>query len=380
MSLIAALLLAAGGQGLLGRPCLAQEAGDDARQEKAWKIETVDKKISLTNKMTILRRGKFEGEEESDFEKYYKGFSFPRWTAPEYRSRQPWNGHLEIQKDIIGEIRRELNDAEKAPDKQVYQKLCALVLEYMVPLAKGTDYHPLTRYNAMAAIAELNVPEAVPAFVDAINDPKQSDVVKVTAMIGLIRHANPKLVGITDAETLATVTKAMTTVAEAPVPDGDKADGVRWLRGQAAEVLGLLGSPGRNGAVATALLKMIADPRLYLSQRVKAAAALGDLNWSGASMSAGPCLEALGGLAVDVVAVERQGSPSRRRVVGNAQNVLAGLKAADALAKADEKKLADGLRAAVEPLLDSKVTPEDLKQNLETATEKLAELVKKRSN
>ena len=363
--LIALLLAAVGCFGPLTRQAVAQdEAGGDAAEK--WKVIN-PVKVSFPNKVTVLKRGKFESaEEEKQFVEYYNKYSFPRWTTPDYRSRQ-----LPL-KDVIGEIHRELTAASVPQDQQVYRKLADLLLAFMGPLAKGTEFHPLSRYNAMLAIGELNVPETVPILVGTVKDPKQLDAVKVAAMVGLTRHANASVVGITDADTVKLVTDAMVAIANAPVVEGDKADGQIWMQGQAAEILGLLGSPGRDGAVATALQKMVADAALPLSQRCKAAHAIGLLNWSGTTVPADPLIKALRGLAADIVTVEKQGTPSRRRVVGNVQYVLDGLKGAAALAKTDgEKQIIDKAQKTIEPLLEPKVTPETLKENIEKAAANL---------
>lgn len=363
---IAVLLAVVGCCGPLARQVAAQDEPGGEAAEK-WKVIEPDKKVKFPNKMTVLKRGKFESaDEEKQFAEYYNKFSFPRWTMSDFRNRQP------PQKDIVGEIHRELLAAAVAQDPQVYRKLADLLLAFMVPLSKGAEYHPLTRYNAMLAIAEANVPETVPILVSTVKDSKQLDAVKVAAMIGLSRHANANIVGIADADAAKLVTDAMVAIAAAPVAEGDKADGQIWMRGQAAEVLGLLGSPGRDGAVATALEKMIGDATLPVSQRCKAAHALGQLNWSGATVAAEPLIKALRSLATDVVALEKQGSPSRRRVVGNVQYVVGGLTAAAALAKTDaEKQIIDKVQKAIEPLLDPKVTPEILKENVGKAAANL---------
>jgi hypothetical protein len=217
------------------------------------------------------------------------------------------------------------------------------------------------------------------------------DSVKVAAMVGLIRQAGQG--GISDPDMLKAVSDAMLAVAAMPVPDGDRADGVCWMRGQAAQVLGLLESPGRDNAVAAVLLKMVEDPALILSQRCLAARALGQLNYSGATLAAGPYLEALAGLANDALASEKQATPNRRRLKGNLQYILNGLSGASAqhqgiseLVKAGpEQQLLDTLRdKALGQLLrqldeDPKLSDEALGRLIDTARSSLEGVVKKRA-
>jgi hypothetical protein len=163
------------------------------------------------------------------------------------------------------------------------------------------------------------------------------------------------------------------------------------MQGQAAEVLGLLGSLGKDNAVPAVLQKMVDDVALPLSQRATAAKSLGQLNYSGATIAVGPYLQSLGNLAGDVLNAEKQGTANRRRLKSHLLGILAGIKGADAqrpgikeLAKtpADQARV-EKLRKPLETLSDSlddpKISEDSVANNVETAMSALEGVVKKRT-
>ncbi len=273
--------LAAWTQWLLAGCCLlvawpgrALPAQADAEPERQWKVIEPER-IQFPNRMMILKRGTFDSNDERDlFVRYYEKFAFPRLTLPEYRSRQPWNvgtGKPDTGKDVVREIRNDLAMAATAPAPDAYSKLSQITLGYMGKLAAGAGFHPATRFNAMLLVGDVAAPEAVPMLVEAVKDPKQLDAVKVAALAGLLRHAEQG--GISDPDLQKLTIDALLALAASPVPKGPRADAVCWQQGQAAEILGRLGSPGKDNSVVATLLKMVGDPALGLSQRCRAARA-----------------------------------------------------------------------------------------------------------
>ena len=366
--------------------------------------------VTFPQRMTVLRRGTFDdAAEEQLFVNYYTKDFFPRWTLPEFWGRQPFRPPSTPSTDFIRDLCRDLKYAAEAAtrlgQRQVYDRLSAITLENMLRLAKSKNrnYHPATRLNATLMIGELNAPEAIPALLGLAQDAKQAELVRVAAMVGLIRHANPDIhrgnpdtVGISepatiqlsDPATIQAVTAAMAAIAETPAPDPAKADGANWLRAQAAEVLGLLGSPGNSGSVVKALVIMLHDAQLPLAQRCRAAYALGQLNYGGATLSAGPCLDTLGGLACDALTAQQKGSLSRRGLKGYINDVAAGLRGADdqhsgvgVLAKtAAEQTRRDGLLRVLDALCDAlddvNLSDTDLATKVKEALRTLAPLIK----
>ena len=80
-----------------------------------------------------------------------------------------------------------------------------------------------------------------------------------------------------------------------PAPKNARAEGFRWMRGQAADVLAALKSTGPNNEVPPALLTMLNDKDLPIPLRSKAARALGKLKYGDNPPAAAPYLTALVG-------------------------------------------------------------------------------------
>ena len=364
---------------------LAQDAGDGQQEEKKWREDAFEK-VQLPQRMSILSRGTFaDTEEEKLFVDFYTKALFPRMTQKKYWGRQPWIGGKgpDMSADLVNMIRNDLKKASESRDnQQVFQRLSEIALESMSKLAKGADYHPATRYNAMLVISELTIPEAIPILLDTVKDPKQLEAVKVAAMLGLISQAGHG--SISDADAQRQVTDAMLTIAARPVPKDDRADGVCWIKGQAAQVLGLLGSPGRDNNVVVALQNMAGDKSLPYTQRCYAAQALGKLNYGGATVPAAACLQTLAGLADDILQSEKN-EPNRRQLLGDVQYLSVGTKAIAALAKtAPEQQLAETLQDNVldplqKSLIDPRGTQDTIAKAIDDAINALASVVKKAS-
>jgi hypothetical protein len=380
------LVIAAAWMVCAGSPAGAQEPKEEGGTQAYASDPSTH--VTFSQKTTVLKRGTFaDADEENSLANYYVKDFFPRFTQSKFWSRNP------PRSDLIRDLRNDLAMAAKGTDgQQVYESLSKLTLEHMHRMAKAEakHYHPATRVNAMLMIGELNVPAAVPVLVETVQDAKQLDAVRVAAMVGLIRHANLDLVGISDPAMLLSVVAAMTAIAEKPVPEDDSADGRNWIRAQAAEVLGLLGSAGNNAAAAKALGTMVRDTKLPPAQRCRAAHALGRLSYDGAAIAAGPYLEALGGLAQQALTDEQKGSPNSRRLKGCLHDILAGIQGADdqhtgigGLAKtAAEQAQRDGLLRVLVPVYESlndvNLAPAVLATKVDDALQALSPLVKAR--
>jgi hypothetical protein len=381
-------LVAACWLGLRALPAAAQE-GDDAGPRN-WKVLTYNKARAqdMFKIRKILAAGSFEtADEEKMLVNYYQDFALPRWTAPEFRIRKPWIKGAEQHTDVVGELRIELQIAEKAPAKQVYERLCALLLEYLPKeLIGDSDIEPVVRFNAMAIVGELRTPEAPAVLLKTIKDKKQIDAVRVAALQGLAHQAASG--GLADAESQRAVSELMLKLVVAPLPSTARADGLAWMRGQAAEILGLLGSTGNGGAVVAALTKMIDDKSLPQPQRCKAARALGQLTYSG-QVAVDSALQAAGRLADEILELEKEReNVARARLKGDLLDVRTAILGADAqhtglsgaAANAADRKLAAGIMAAIKRLTDEpigKLTAEELAARIDEAKSAVDNVVKK---
>jgi hypothetical protein len=247
--------------------------------------------------------GKFAPGEQEVFDRYYQKYALARWTEPDKAAS-------------LASFREELgNDLLSPKTGAVRDHLNALVLDFMKALA-AKNYYPAARHNAMLMIGELNaveperygdlpvpLPEALPVLVQALQDPKQMDVVKSAALVGILRHLELDAVKAPDDR--AGIRAAALAVVVTPRPPGRSADGHGWLRMRAAEVLGALGEVGAGGAVANALAGMVVEAASPFDTRCSAAEALGRLDYQGAAgLDALKLAAALGRLAVDACAAE----------------------------------------------------------------------------
>jgi hypothetical protein len=183
----------------------------------------------------------------------------------------------------------------------IYNHLVSLAMGFLRPAVADPTLHPVVRYNAILMIGDLDtavaaagtraavtpLPEGLTVLLEALNDPKQIDVVRVGALHGLVRHASA---GIGDPQIRdKQVVPALVQIATAPVPPGRPPEGHAWMRKLAVDALGNLGMPGAGGAIAKTLASIAGnqdaatgklDPFLV---RRAAAEALGKLNYQGAS-------------------------------------------------------------------------------------------------
>ena len=318
----------------------------------------------------MLSRGTFESaDEEQKFADYYNRSLFPNVTNPANR--------LSPRDDVIAKLRNDLRACERPQEKQVFDKLVELGLDYMSKVAKDDQYHPVARLNAMLAIGEINAPVAARALLDAAFNRNQIFAVRIAAMSGLIRMAGPSGRRVLlDAEIEPLVVKRMTSFVG--YVKAKKDDGIYWMRGQAADVLGELGEIGPQGEIPPALLTMINDKDLPIPLRTKAAKALGKLNYGDNTPAARPYLMALAALARDTFSSEQPADRGRVRQV--LRDVEEGVKKFGP--SANDQVWVDSLKKTLQTLnkeTEDKMTPEQLKASLAKASASLESLLNKKS-
>ncbi|MGA2034511.1 MAG: hypothetical protein ABSG68_19870 [Thermoguttaceae bacterium] len=342
-----------GSVGLLCSLAHAQEPAPEAKTSKYLELqvdESQKAKTMMVKKM--CRDGTLDDPQM--FRDFFTQYVLPDWTLAKNRAT------LAEDRGQRKNLRTQyLNIAGAAPNQQAHTALNKLVLDYMDKLVRSPRIDPVVRVNAALMIGDLNetepatpvqpLPEALDVLLAMVDNPKLPDAVKVAALVGISRHAAAPD-GLA-AEPKNKVIVSLTALAIAPLPADRRPDGPCWIRGQAAEILGLLRSAGNGGSVPAALLVMLKNPALSVSARCAAARALGQLNYGGVAFSPGPCVQELGKLAVDCLAAEEQNDVSRRRLKFRLQCV------SNALAPADGKGTGIGglvkdaaLRGSVEKL------------------------------
>jgi hypothetical protein len=251
-----------------------------------WKEDEVDEtqRSEFQSKLGgVLSEGRFRPGEQEAFDDYFTKYFLPRWTVVANR-------------DSLYQYRQELRRRLERATGVVHDHLNDLVLEFGGARVGDGGYYPAARVNFMLAIGDLNaeerapggippvpLPEALPVLIQAVesDDPAQIDGVRVAALLGILRHLD--LGAVTAGDTRQAVGNAALKVLGSPRPAGRSAEGHAWLRMLAAEILGKLGDTGPNGAVATALAGLVAEPAAPFYARCTAAEALGRLDYAGAT-------------------------------------------------------------------------------------------------
>ncbi|QDU77173.1 hypothetical protein Pan97_42350 [Bremerella volcania] len=175
----------------------------------------------------------------------------------------------------------------------------AMVNEIMVEFMREyikPNYHPVLRYNAILLLGDLRSKEmdninqtpeipyapATAILLSTLEDPNQSDAVKVGAWIGLMEQCQlygVNLGSMAGAEKTKVMDLVVKTLSEKAPPKGRGADAHTWMRKRAIDVARSIGNAGRDGALANALNIIILDESLPIEMRCNAIAAKGHLNY-----------------------------------------------------------------------------------------------------
>jgi hypothetical protein len=295
------------------KPSAAKEAAADAAAEplataKKYRKEQVDASQKKQRQVvqTVLRSGAATPEQQTQLDKYYKNYAFPRWTLPEnYASLHEYRR----------ELRAELGIARSGA---IYDWLLQTSFEWLKKAAAEAEYHPAIRYNAMFAIGDLNtqeqgvgssavatpLPAARAVLIEAIRNKDQLEAVKVAALQGLVRHAGLAREPQTRDGQLIPV---FLEIIKKPLPSGRPDDGDVWMRSLALRGLGLCRQAGADGSIATTLVAIVVDKHAPVSLRIAAARALGDLEMKGnANLKAIAVAGPLANLAVECYWTEQK--------------------------------------------------------------------------
>ena len=234
------------------------------------------------------------------FVNYFNKSIFPWITHPDERGQR---------EDPIARLHNYFRALNRFPGSPVLAKLEEITLDYMSKTASDPKWHPTVRINAITAIGEVRSSAAVNLLMDMIRNGKLHPAFRVAAMAGLVHLAEQNV--LIDPVVAAPVVALMTKAAGAKL----HSDEWRWMRGQAADILGSVGDPGSNGEVVAALVVMVADPNLPLIQRGKAARALGKLNYNGNVPDAEKYIQALAEFGSDALGADLPADARRLRAL-----------------------------------------------------------------
>jgi len=248
---------------------------------------------------------------KKNFDGWYTQYYFAILTHPEHLSK--WT---ETRRKFL-----KILTPSNVPPKVHEHLVDDLAIPTMLTIAKG-NYHPVARYNATLFIGSLNDHEAVligekkqlpvpsmlalARLIGEYADANQIDAVRVAALVGILRHVkidsylpseNRRLAG-NNAETRI-VDLATNLISQKDAPEGRSQGGHDWMRRQAIEIAGFLGSVGQNGKVVSALDALVADETTPVSLRCSAAEALGRLNYpANTNMNVADTAKKFGAVAV----------------------------------------------------------------------------------
>jgi hypothetical protein len=353
---------------LAGQSALAQPSAASWADQSYQRIRP--ERVSFPGLATVLKRGTFEGDEETAFSDYFNKAIFPHVTNEAMRQTPP--------NDVILRLRSSFRECEKAQDKQVFDKLAELTMAFMTKIAKDPQCHPVARMNAMLAIGEINSPDAVKALQAASADNAQNEAVRVAAMSGLIRLASLPQGPMSSSSVALPVVAWMVKIVGAKIPKTPRADFIRWMRGQAADVLAALKGVGPDAP--SALLVMLNDKDLPIPLRCKAAKALGSLNYGNSLPAATPYLLGLAELARGALDIDQPADRGRVRLV--IRDVLDGLNPFASSTLSNDQNLIEGLKNALKALekeTETRQTDTQLKESIKKAKDALDSLLKKRT-
>ncbi len=311
----------------------------------------------------ILTKGTFQSKEEEDaFRDYYNLYVLPHFTQGEFGLGLP---------TFRKKLRQELGKRVPTGDTQVHDKLAGLVLDFMEGLANNqnpadghaADYAPVVRINAVLMIGDLNAqevflpgqkPTPLPAALEVlrkcVENPKQLEAVRVAAMVGILRHV---ALGISDTTDPRRLVKSMLDLLELKAATEGQAVGRAWVLAQAAEVVGLLGTPEENSKFAAGLAAIAGDAGASLDVRCTVARGMKALKLSDAK-DPGVWAAALGQLALAAVKAENSPvDPERLKarlagVLDGLAGAVVGTDKAHHSAAEDLKKAVVALRKAVD--------------------------------
>jgi hypothetical protein len=183
----------------------------------------------------------------AQFSAFFNGVVFPHFTLAEniYSSKSAKGSpNFKQTESLLPKLRKDFKSAFLGKDTtspQARDYLNQITLSRMTTIAAG-NYHPHARYNAMLLIAELNsdevnevpYPEALRIMVSAASSSNTLEVVRVAALIGIVRHAKAGINPDWQRPLAMYLTKIITNGQ--PRADSSRA-GHDWIRRRALEAL-----------------------------------------------------------------------------------------------------------------------------------------------
>ena len=238
---------------------------------------------------------------------YYQRTLLPALTDPMTYGGNFGEWRMELQKDLAN---------ARVESARVYT---IGRLSSMLRQVSGSDkFHPITRFNALLFLGDLNEKEAVlrgtPAppvplskalgdFYRIVKAPDSPGYLRMGALLGLRRHVKLRTLDTAPkplpAQQKSAIAKTVADLLDAPATSDQDQAAHDWLRRRAVETLGFLADAGDSGSIAKKVFAMMLEESAELDLRCAAAEALASMDLKTASMSPQELSRALGTLARD---------------------------------------------------------------------------------
>ena len=226
------------------------------------------------------------------------------------------DGHGDAAKLRLGML-NEIRKLKKQSDHDYLMTQMYTFCSKLIPHSDEGNYHPVVRFNCMALMAGLNRKElvtganAVPEvplsqartfMLKQLDDPNQIDVVRLAALRGLLRHAELSRIksssrAIPAGDQAKLFAYCSKTISEA-APEGRDAGAHVWFQRLCADILGAMGQPGADGAIAKLLDQTIQNKERDLSLRCSCSNALGRIKYAQPPIKADTAAGGMGWVAV----------------------------------------------------------------------------------
>lgn len=256
--------------GCLGLFALAVIGNGVARAQAPIKqIKFADRKKDRFAVEQLLRsEAEIPIKDEEKFDGYFQQFVLPPLANPD--------ADLPA---VRNEIKRNFRTAVKGLP---YARLNAIVRDFANFTIRSREVrHPACRVNAILVLGDLNefegegsklakpLPEALDDLVALLKMPKLPDYMRVAALVGVQRHALMSYKYPLEQNVQEEISKQMFELLAQKEPPGSRAPSAQaYLRLTAAEILGLIGNPGKNGEIAVAVVDAMNEKDAPLSMRL----------------------------------------------------------------------------------------------------------------
>lgn len=274
-----------------------QEKRDDSLRRKKYLVDR------------ILNGQEDFAENRQTVSDYFNKYFFPNMTyaaveMPKVSQQGLYKSTADLRRNFTSQLRRSNNP-------QAAEFVNQLALEKLKAYATQ-NYHPTVRVNAVLLIGDLDadpgtsamnrqpqpLPASLPVLIEFLKNEQMTDATKVAALVGIHRHA---AAGLPEGARSGITELMLQIVSGAEVPSERSGEGDNWMRQQAAEILGLLGSVGEQGRVLQALTDTLKERDAPLWLRCAAAASLAQLQFEGSATDTSPIVMSLGRYAGDAI-------------------------------------------------------------------------------